>query len=39
MKNAKDDLRNIVKTGKEQGLSNYEALKSAGVIKEFKGVS
>lgn len=39
VKNTKDDLRNIVKTGKEQGLTNYESLNRAGVIKDFKGVS
>ena len=39
LKNDQDDLRNIVNTGKEEGLTNYESLKRAGVIKEFKGAS
>ncbi|WP_084786895.1 ATP-binding protein [Bacillus tuaregi] len=35
---AKSDLRVIVKEGKEQGLSAYQSLKQAGVIKTLEGV-
>lgn len=35
---SRDDLRTIVKEGKEQGLSAYQSLKQAGIIKTLEGV-
>lgn len=35
---SRDDLRTIVKEGKEKGLSAYQSLKQAGIIKTLVGV-
>ncbi|WP_026673991.1 AAA family ATPase [Alkalihalobacterium bogoriense] len=37
-RNIDGDLRTIVKVGKEQGITNYQSLKNAGIIKGIKEV-